>query len=287
MKTLILSTDENAVRKAYQFLCERSIATEAKGLHLSLSGALPGDGYEVLRTNYDLSSYGLIVLSDRDFDQEIAGAIASNMDIPCVTSCSNIELGDEGIRFQRVVYGGLAHMNLLTQRTPLVMTVSCAAFGEGPFSDLPIDRLEAAGSGTRSRIVSSREIEKGVDLGSAKRIVAVGRGVAKKEDLEMIDQLTRALEAELGCSRPLSEDYKWLPLERQVGLTGETVKPQLYLAVGISGQVQHIAGMRDAGVVVAINNNKGAPIFDCCDYGLVGDLYEIVPRLTEVLSGRA
>lgn len=287
MKILILSTDEKAVSRIDQFISSRSVATEISRVHLSLNKALSGDAYKALHASCDLSEYELIVLSDKEFDQEIAGAIASNMQLPCVTSCSNISRCDDGIRFQREVYGGLAHMNLSTKTIPLVMTVSCAAFSDETVCDLSIEKLEVQVTDERARIISQREIEKAVDIGSAKRIVAAGRGVGKKEDLEMINQLVVALDAELGCSRPLSEDYHWLPLERQVGLTGETVKPQLYLAVGISGQVQHIAGMRDSKIVVAINNNKSAPIFDSCDYGLVGDLYEIVPRLTKILSEQA
>lgn len=136
-------------------------------------------------------------------------------------------------------------------------------------------------------LLDSKRIEKTVDLVNAKKIVSIGRGIDKKENLPIIEALAKAMNAELGCSRPISEDFKWLPLERQVGLTGETVKPDMYLAVGISGQVQHLVGMRDAKVVIAINNNKSAPIFEFCDYGLVADLFEIAPLLTQRIQDQA
>jgi electron transfer flavoprotein alpha subunit len=102
----------------------------------------------------------------------------------------------------------------------------------------------------------------------------------------MIDRLSEALGADLGCSRPIVEDLRWLELPHQVGLTGTTVKPALYFAVGISGQIQHLVGMRDSKYIVAINNNPNAPIFEASDLAVVGDLYEIVPRLVEALAAR-
>jgi electron transfer flavoprotein alpha subunit len=116
--------------------------------------------------------------------------------------------------------------------------------------------------------------------------VAVGRGLQRREDLALVEALCRVLDAELAGSRPLIEDLRWLPADRQVGLSGHTVRPELYLAVGISGQIQHLVGMRDAGVVVAINADAKAPIFDAADVGVVGDLYEVVPRLTDAVAAR-
>jgi len=115
-------------------------------------------------------------------------------------------------------------------------------------------------------------------------IVAVGRGLKKKEDIKIIESLADALGGAVGCSRSLAADLKWLPEEHWVGLSGHKVKPRLYVAIGISGQVQHIAGIRDAKTIIAINSDSNAPIFKACDYGFVGDLYEIVPKLTDILK---
>jgi electron transfer flavoprotein alpha subunit len=122
-----------------------------------------------------------------------------------------------------------------------------------------------------------------VDLGSAQRIVSVGRGIREAENLPLVQTLAEALGAELAASRPIC-DNGWLPMERQVGSSGHTVAPRLYLAVGISGAIQHLVGMKGSQCIVAINKDPDAPIFEVADYGIVGDLFEVVPALTEAVK---
>ncbi|MBC8197521.1 MAG: electron transfer flavoprotein subunit alpha/FixB family protein [Candidatus Marinimicrobia bacterium] len=124
-----------------------------------------------------------------------------------------------------------------------------------------------------------------VDLSRAKIIVSVGRGIGKEENLPIAEELAKSLNAEIGASRPVV-DYGWLPHERQVGSSGQTVIPKMYLALGISGAVQHQVGMKGSDCIVAINKDPNAPIFEIADYGIVEDLFEIVPKLTEKLNAR-
>jgi electron transfer flavoprotein alpha subunit len=128
-----------------------------------------------------------------------------------------------------------------------------------------------------------KEAKQAVDLTQAERIVAVGRGIKDAEHLPVAQGLAKALDAELAASRPIC-DSGWLPMDRQVGSSGQTVAPKLYIAIGISGAIQHLVGMKGAKTIVGINKDVDAPIFEVADYGIVGDLFEIVPALTTALG---
>jgi electron transfer flavoprotein alpha subunit len=128
-----------------------------------------------------------------------------------------------------------------------------------------------------------QEAKASVDLAKSEIIVAIGRGIKSQENIAVAQQLADALGADLAASRPIC-DSEWLPIDRQIGSSGQTVAPKLYIALGISGAIQHIVGMKNAGTIVAINKDSGAPIFDLADYGIVGDLFEAVPVLIEEIK---
>jgi len=149
-----------------------------------------------------------------------------------------------------------------------------------------VERFEprVAPSDIRTRPLEPfRESERAVNLSAAEIIVSVGRGIKEAENIPLVDRLAKALGAELAASRPIC-DAGWLPMERQVGSSGQTVAPKLYLAVGISGAIQHLVGMKGSRTVVAINKDSNAPIFEVADYGIVGDLFQVIPELIEAIQ---
>jgi electron transfer flavoprotein alpha subunit len=153
--------------------------------------------------------------------------------------------------------------------------------GKAPVNSLPVDVKPEQ---IRTKPLDLfKEAKSAVDLTQAPLIVAIGRGIKAPENIPQAEALAKALGGEIAASRPIC-DEGWLPMERQIGSSGQTVAPKLYLALGISGAIQHVVGMKGARTIVAINKDQNAPIFEIADYGVVGDIFEIMPALTEALE---
>jgi electron transfer flavoprotein alpha subunit len=144
---------------------------------------------------------------------------------------------------------------------------------------VPVERKEC-GDAAGMRLLETLEPESSGGLLTAARVVGVGAGVASKDDVALIEELAQAMQAEMACSLPVCDDLRWMPTARVVGSSHSQISPELYIAVGISGQPQHLAGVRDAKIIVGVNSDPEARIFKNCNYGIVGDLYKIVPALT-------
>lgn len=195
------------------------------------------------------------------------------------------EPGEGGVVFKRPVLEGKMQARVRVRgEAPALVTLQSGAFpadgraaGSAPVESLGVD---VAGVGAGREVLGTEQAaSQGVDLTKAETIVAVGRGVGGADKLAPIEELARLLGAEIGASRPVI-DAGWLPRDRQIGSSGQTVSPKLYLALGISGAIQHLVGMKGSSVIVAVNKDGGAPIFKVANYGIVGDLHEVVPALT-------
>lgn len=205
----------------------------------------------------------------------LAAGVAAKRGAGLVNDALSLEAGD-AVKATFRTYGGLAAAAVRIVSADAVVTVGAGVFEPEPAdasADIPVIAVE--------KVAPAAAI---VDLTKAKRVIGIGRGIAKQEDIAMIEAFAKAIGAEIGCSRPIAEGEHWMERERYIGVSGTQLKADLYIALGISGQIQHMVGAADCGVILAVNKDKNAPIFKDADAGIVGDLYKIVPELTRALS---
>mgnify|MGYP000209314875 CR=1 FL=1 len=230
----------------------------------------------------------VVLIGGTHTGRDFAGRVAVPVHAGLTADCTELDVDEDGhLAARRPAFGGnvLATIKCEDHR-PQMATVRAGVFeaadpdpgreGEVEFVDAVVDEADTVTE------VIERDVGETVDITDADRIVAAGGGT--DGDIDPVVELADALDAELAASRK-AVDEGWVSHDRQVGQTGKTVRPDLYVAVGVSGAVQHIEGMNDSDVVVAVNNDPNAPIFDHADYGIVGDLFEVCPELTDLLEG--
>jgi electron transfer flavoprotein alpha subunit len=220
--------------------------------------------------------------------------LAARLERALIADVARLSEADGQPAFTRLIFQGKLAADVVPQGPhPYLVTIQAGAFladaaarGAAAAPVVPVAATVDAAMIRQKPEAPFREAKQAVDLTQAERIVAVGRGIKEQDKLALAEQLAAALHAEVAASRPIC-DAGWLPLERQVGSSGQTVAPKLYVALGISGAIQHAVGMKASRTIVAINKDGDAPIFELADYGIVGDLFEVVPALVKELSGKA
>ncbi|MGV9182212.1 electron transfer flavoprotein subunit alpha/FixB family protein [Arcanobacterium canis] len=247
------------VHRAVRFLLDAQTPAEA------LAGAV------AQRVN--ASDDDIVVVENTAAGRVIAGAIAASLGAPVITGATSV---DDTVT--RIRYG------LVEERVARTGVVVIVADGgdEGQGAAAEVETVTTAGYAARVKETHAATKET-VDLKSAKRIVGVGRGFEKNEDLEIARDFAQTIDAQIGATRPLVDGNHWFGRDQYVGISGHIVAPEVYVAAGISGQIQHTAGITESGTIIVVNDDELSPIFELADYGIVGDLYEILPALAKEL----
>ena len=294
---------------SYEAITAGRELADARGadLHVAVIGGdvdgfaedLNRDGVDVIHTvadgeEFDHNAYqaalsqladgidaGAVVLPNSVNGLDYAPALAEALGVPIVTDAVGMAY-DDGLTVTREMYGSKVETTVDVAGDRFVLTVRG---GEWPpaegVGDAAIESVDVDVPESGARVTGFEEVGGGdVDIADADVLVSVGRGIEEEENIELIEDLADALGATLSASRPIV-DNGWLPKNRQVGQSGKVVTPDVYIAVGISGAVQHVAGMKGSDTIVAINTDPNAPIFDIADYGIVGDLFDVVPELID------
>lgn len=244
-------------------------------------GQVPPEAYASAVADAVGAAPGAVFCASRPGDRVLLGAVAARLQAAVLTEVSSVSADGDRLVVTRTVFGGIA-VETVAVAGPVALVLDGgpvpAASGAAPVEEVAATPLGMTVVETRASTFEQ------VDLNAAARVVGIGRGLKTQGDLAMIEALAGASKAEVACSRPVAEGLNWLGKDRYIGVSGKHIAPELYFAIGISGQLQHMVGLRGAKTIVAINSDPNALVFKDADYSLVGDMYQIVPALTEALK---
>ncbi|MBP6123022.1 MULTISPECIES: FAD-binding protein [Providencia] len=231
---------------------------------------------------------GLLLLPNTRRGKLLAARLGARLQSAVSNDAASLVIESGSVVVKHMVYGGLAFGDETLNTTFSIVTATTGTFDAAPSDTSRNGAAQTAQWLEPKQSVIRTSIQKkagnSVELDKARLVVSVGRGIGSQENIAVAKELANAIGAEIACSRPVAENEKWMEHERYVGISNLMLKPELYLAVGISGQIQHMVGANGAQYIVAINKDKNAPIFQFADYGIVGDLFKILPELTRQLA---
>jgi len=226
-----------------------------------------------------------ILTNSTPFENEILAYIAAKMSAPAIVEVIGFKRKEDEVVIRRSSYGGKLVAEIKMKGSPIILSIAPGAFEEKEISENKAEVTSVSLSATEEGIKlieKSEVVVKGKPLEDADIVIGVGRGIKRKEDLSIIYELAELLDAAVGCTRPLSADYGWF--EEWIGVSGKRISPKLYLIIGASGSVQHMAGVRGSKIIISINKDGEAPVFEESDYLFVADLYKLVPAIVEELK---
>lgn len=231
------------------------------------------------------SKPNLVLMGHTSYGVDLAPRLAATLNVPLATDCIDLAFEGDAFTVTRQMYGGKVNVKATIRKAETYMaTVRQATFQPKKPSPPAKGQIVEAKSPLTEEITEKRFVQYvlpppgGVDITAAEKLVGVGRGIKDAANMPIVDELAKTLGGVLACSRPIV-DKGWLPTDRQVGTSGKTVKPKLYLALGISGAFQHILGMKSSDLIIAVNKDPKAPIFSFADYAVVEDMFKVVPAL--------
>lgn len=283
---IIAKSDENLAKEYISYGADQVFIAET-----SLESFKAEEYADILANIIKEIGVETILIGSNKNGKELSARLGGKLNAGCVVDSNNIYVKNNKLMAERVVYSGNAIAVEQFNSKPAIVTVPPKAFDPLKKDDSrkgEIVKKKIDSEKSTSKILKVQEMKtEGINVEDAEIIVSCGRGFKNKDDIKLVQELADVLKGKtVGCSRPIAADLKWLSEDHWIGLSGHKVKPKLYIAAGISGQIQHIAGMRDSGIIVAINKDPEALIFKSADYGIVGDLYEVLPKLTDAVKAK-
>ena len=240
---------------------------------------------QVIREN---GTEGLVMLPASKNAKCLGAKLAARLDTALCNDIDSINLEGGSVTVRHMVYGGMAFGTEKFTAPLAIVTVGSGVFEASTPDAARKGEIAAAAFVAPAKAITRTNVlpkqSASVDLGKAKRVISVGRGLQAKDDLALIEKLAKSIGAEVGCSRPIAEAEHWLESERYIGVSGVMLKNDVFFSIGVSGQIQHMVGANSCKTIISINKDKNAPVFKFADYGIVGDLYKIVPKLIEAFS---